>query len=80
MVPTSGGLDAPRAPVGAQLRSYWRRYDGAARMGVRGSVGLWGSTALTVGVDNLLNRQVGEPDNLSVLPGRTITAGLRTGF
>ena len=80
VIPSAGQPEPPRAPVGAQLRSYWRRYDGSARVGVRGSVGLWGSTSLTVGVDNLLNRQVGEPDNVSVLPGRTITAGLRTGF
>jgi iron complex outermembrane receptor protein len=80
VMPTPGGPEPPRAPVGTRLRSYWRGYDGSARVGARGSFGLWGSTSLTVGVDNLLNRQLGEPDNVSVLPGRTITAGLRTGF
>jgi iron complex outermembrane receptor protein len=80
VVSTAGGPELSRAPVGGQLRAFWRRYDGAARVGVRGGVGLWGSTALSVGADNLLNRQLGEPDNVSVLPGRTISAGLRTGF
>ncbi len=80
VMPTAGGPELPRVPVGARLRSYWQRYEGAARVGVRGSFGLWGSTSLTVGADNLLNRQLGEPDNVSVLPGRTVTAGLRTGF
>jgi iron complex outermembrane receptor protein len=79
-VPTAGGAEPPRAPVGDQLRAYWRRYDGAARVSVRGSYRLWGRTALTLSGDNLLNRQVGEPDNISVLPGRTLTAGFRTGF
>jgi iron complex outermembrane receptor protein len=80
VVPSAAGPRAPNAPVGGQLRAFWRRYDGATRLGVRGSVRLWGSTAFTLSGDNLLNRQVGEPDNISVLPGRTLTAGLRTGF
>jgi iron complex outermembrane receptor protein len=80
VVPTASGPRAPGAPVGGPLRAFWRRYDGRTRVGARGSVAVWGSTALTLSVDNLLNHQVGEPDNVSVLPGRTLTAGLRTGF
>jgi iron complex outermembrane receptor protein len=30
--------------------------------------------------DNLLNQQRGEPDNITVLPGRTVTAGVRAKF
>jgi iron complex outermembrane receptor protein len=30
--------------------------------------------------DNLLDVQRGEPDNLTVLPGRTLSTGLRVGF
>jgi len=29
---------------------------------------------------NLLDRQQGEPDNATVLPGRTVTAGVRATF
>jgi hypothetical protein len=37
---------------------------------------------MTFSVDgeNLLNEQRGEPDNITVLPGRTISAGLRVSF
>jgi hypothetical protein len=31
-------------------------------------------------LDNLLNYQVGEPDNATVVPGRTIMTGLRLRF
>jgi len=30
--------------------------------------------------DNLLGTQRGEPDNVTVVPGRTITAGLQAKF
>jgi hypothetical protein len=30
--------------------------------------------------DGLLDHQLGEPDNTTVLPGRTITAGLQAKF
>jgi iron complex outermembrane receptor protein len=36
--------------------------------------------ALTIAGDNLLDLQRGEPDNLTVLPGRTVTLGVRTAF
>jgi iron complex outermembrane receptor protein len=30
--------------------------------------------------DNLLDRQRGEPDNLTIVPGRTLLLGLRAAF
>jgi iron complex outermembrane receptor protein len=36
--------------------------------------------SLIVTGDNLLDHQLGEPDNVTVLPGRTITGGLRARF
>jgi iron complex outermembrane receptor protein len=33
--------------------------------------------SLNVSGENLLNRQHGEPDNITVVPGRTISFGLR---
>lgn len=66
--------------VGANLRSYWRDYEGATRIG--GNFGYDVGRGLTffVGAENLLNRQSGEPDNITVLPGRTVTASLRASF
>jgi iron complex outermembrane receptor protein len=64
--------------VGAQLRSYWLQYSGVTRL--RASLGFSLSRALSLSVsgDNLLNYQFGEPDNVTVVPGRTISFGLRT--
>jgi len=36
--------------------------------------------SLVVTSDNLLGHQLDEPDNVTVLPGRTITGGLRARF
>jgi iron complex outermembrane receptor protein len=33
--------------------------------------------SLTLSGENLLNRQHGEPDNITVVPGRTLSFGLR---
>ena len=36
--------------------------------------------SFVLSADNLLDHQLGEPDNETVLPGRTITGGLRAKF
>jgi iron complex outermembrane receptor protein len=36
--------------------------------------------AFTLNGSNLLDRQTGEPDNVTVLPGRTVSFGIRTTF
>ncbi len=63
--------------VGQQLRNYWLRYSGVTRL--RASLGrnLFRGLSLSVNGENLLNRQHGEPDNITVVPGRTISVGLR---
>jgi hypothetical protein len=67
-------------PVGAALRAYWRGYDGATRLGVATTYWLHERASLTLTGANLLNRQVGEPDNITIVPGRSILLGLRTTF
>jgi iron complex outermembrane receptor protein len=38
---------------------------------------LYRGLSINLGGENLLNRQHGEPDNVTVVPGRTLTFGLR---
>lgn len=63
--------------VGPELRNYWLRYSGITRL--RASVGrtLFRGLSFTLSGENLLNRQRGEPDNVTVVPGRTVSFGLR---
>ena len=73
------GFDANMV-TGSHLRDFWRTYDGATRL--RGNVSyrfLRGFTLVMTG-ENLLNLQRGEPDNVTIIPGRTLTAGIRTRF
>lgn len=63
--------------VGSELRNYWLRYNGITRL--RASVGktLFHGLSFTMSGENLLNRQHGEPDNITVVPGRTLSFGLK---
>ena len=63
--------------VGQQLRNYWLKYGGVTRL--RASVGrsVYRGLSVNLGGENLLNRQHGEPDNVTVVPGRTINFGVR---
>ena len=63
--------------VGQQLRNYWLRYSGVTRL--RASIGrtLYRGLSFTINGENLLNREHGEPDNITVVPGRTLSFGLR---
>jgi outer membrane receptor protein involved in Fe transport len=73
------GIDL-RAVTGAQLRNYWAKYDGETHLRLTLSRDLLrGFTAVVVG-DNLLGGQLGEPDNVTIRAGRTITGGLRASF
>ena len=67
-------------PVGPALRAYWREYRGTTHLSVRASLALRARTWVSLSGDNLLNRQTGEPDNVTVVPGRSINLGLRTAF
>ena len=73
------GFDASRV-TGVHLRNYWRTYDGATRL--RGNVSYRFSRgfSLIMNGENLLNLQRGEPDNVTIIPGRTLTFGIRTKF
>ena len=66
--------------VGADLRGYWRTYDGSTHL--RASITRQFSRGLSLVVtgENLLGAQRGEPDNVTILPGRTVTTGLRATF
>jgi iron complex outermembrane receptor protein len=63
--------------VGGQLRNYWLRYSGVTRL--RAGIGrsLYRGLSFNISGENLLNRQHGEPDNVTVVPGRTLSFGLK---
>jgi iron complex outermembrane receptor protein len=65
---------------GSELRAYWRRYDGVPRMNTTVTLDLPRGAALVLSGDNLLDRQQGEPDNLTIVPGRTLMVGFRAAF
>ena len=62
--------------TGAKLRSYWIDYEGVTRLRASLARDLPRGLGLRLTVDNLTNAQRGEPDNITVLPGRTVLAGL----
>ena len=78
----SAGTDYGYAagPVGAQLRDYWRHYGGVTRLRAAASRDLRRGLALTLTGENLLGQQRDEPDDTTVLPGRTVTGGVRVRF
>jgi outer membrane receptor protein involved in Fe transport len=65
---------------GAQLRTYWRDYEGVTRLGGNFNYTLGGGLSLNLHGENLFDNQTGEPDNITVVPGRTITGGLKISF
>jgi iron complex outermembrane receptor protein len=66
--------------LGSQLRQYWRRYNGGLRLRATASRDIRDVLSLELSADNLLNYQRGEPDNITVVPGRTIMSGVRLKF
>jgi iron complex outermembrane receptor protein len=70
----------PSEFVGSNLRTYWRTYNGVTRLGGKVGILLGRGMTFTVAGENLLDEQRGEPDNITVLPGRTISAGLKVQF
>jgi iron complex outermembrane receptor protein len=69
--------DPDLRPTGATLRNFWQDYDGVTRLRASFSRDLFRSLSFVAYGENLLNTQRGEPDNVTIVPGRTITAGLR---
>jgi iron complex outermembrane receptor protein len=74
------GDRVPRDLIGLQLRSFWRDYPGVNGLRASFSYELGHALSFVLSADNLLDHQLGEPDNVTVLPGRTITGGLRARF
>jgi iron complex outermembrane receptor protein len=62
------------------LRGYWRRYGGFTHLNATASRQLGDRFTLTFAGTNLLGRQVGEPDNITVVPGRAFSLGVRATF
>jgi iron complex outermembrane receptor protein len=69
-----------RDVTGWSLRSFWRPYDGDMHLRFAASRDLGRGLELLVTGDNLLGGQLGEPDNLTIRQGRTLTGGLRAAF
>ena len=67
-------------PYGDWLRSYWRHYPGVTRLRAALSREISPSLNLIATGENLLNYQRGEPDNVTIVPGRTLTLGVRASF
>jgi iron complex outermembrane receptor protein len=66
--------------AGPYLRAYWRAYDGDTHLRLAASRDLPHGVALILTGDNLLGGQLGEPDNGTIRPGRTLAGGLRASF
>lgn len=66
--------------TGAQLRQYWRRYNGALHVRATASRDIRDLFTFEMSGENLLGYQRNEPDNLTILPGRTIMTGVKLKF
>jgi iron complex outermembrane recepter protein len=71
--PTSGFL-------GSQLRAYWREYGGVTWLRASASYSIAPRWTLRAVGENLLNHQQGEPDDITILPGRTVNVGVQLKF
>jgi len=69
-----------RVLTGSKLRTFWQNYPGATRLRAAASLEVRRNLKLSVTGENLLNFQRGEPDSITIVPGRTITAGIRARF
>lgn len=72
--------DAYGGVVGRDLRGFWKEYPGVTHLDASLSYELSPGSSLLLSGRNLLDHQLGEPDNITVLPGRTISAGLHLSF
>jgi outer membrane receptor protein involved in Fe transport len=66
--------------TGNKLRRFWATYPGATRLRSTASMNVWRGMVLTATGENLLNFQRGEPDTITIVPGRTISVGLKAKF
>jgi len=61
----------------AGLRDYWLHYGGTTRLRASFSHDLGSRFSLRISGDNLLDIQTGDPDNATIIPGRTLSLSLR---
>lgn len=66
--------------VGASLRQFWMQYPGVTRVNAVFTHALPRQLTLQLAGSNLLNVQVGEPDNITIVPGRSLSLGIRARF
>jgi TonB-dependent receptor-like protein len=74
------GTEPVHQMVGPELRNYWRKYTGGLHLRATISRDIRRDFSVEVSGDNLLNFQQGEPDNITIIPGRTIMSGVRIKF
>jgi iron complex outermembrane receptor protein len=61
----------------AQLRDYWLHYDGSTRLRASFGRDLGERFSLRLTGENLLDLQTGEPDNATIVPGRSLSLSVR---
>lgn len=66
--------------TGGQLRAFWKSYPGTTRLRVSASREFWRGLTLHITGENLLGHQLGEPDTITIVPGRTLSFGIRARF
>ncbi|HWK89802.1 MAG TPA: TonB-dependent receptor, partial [Longimicrobium sp.] len=71
---------ARQALAGARLRDFWRAYDGATDVSGTVTLQVRSGLRLLLAGENLLGSQLGEPDNVTIRAGRTLTFGIRASF
>jgi iron complex outermembrane recepter protein len=72
--------DAGNAPAGRELRGYWLRYEGVTHVSASAARRIGSRAVVHLNTANLLDHRLGEPDNVTLVPGRTISAGIRISF
>jgi iron complex outermembrane receptor protein len=75
-----GQVPATPDALGPWLSGFWRNYSGVTRVRAALAREITPSLTLTATGDNLLGYQRGEPDNITIVPGRTLTLGIRASF
>jgi outer membrane cobalamin receptor len=74
------GTESVHQMVGPELRNYWRQYTGGLHLRANISHDIRQDFSVELSGENLLNYQSGEPDNITIIPGRTIMSGVRIKF
>jgi iron complex outermembrane receptor protein len=74
------GTESVHQMVGPELRNFWRKYTGGLHLRANVSHDFRRDFSVELSGDNLLNYQSGEPDNITIIPGRTIMTGVRVKF